>query len=207
MILLMIACGGGDVVYPVGLEPFEVNTAPWPEGEDFPETFSLVSGEHASGGVYAHGRGWIRADIVSVREAMFDPDVVVDRRRVDEWTVEDMPPGEFELVYRIHNVVHDVITVEFTNEWRHGVVEGKAGEVPTVAAAAWSMVDGIDLVRLIQGSVVLTAETESVTAFEVIEHLDATATGPEDVEGTLNDLYASVVPVAHGEPMPEWPAE
>lgn len=207
MLGLMIACWSGEVVYPVGLEPFEENTAAWPEGEDFPETISLVSGDHEAGGAFAHGRGWIRAGIVEVREALFQPEVVVDRRRVDEWTSEVVASEEFDAVVQVHLVVHDVITVEFTNEWRHGVVDGKAGEAPEVAAGAWNKVDGSDLLRLLQGSFVLTAESESVTAFEVIEHLDATATGPEDVEGTLSDLYASVVAVAHGEPVPEWPAE
>lgn len=204
----LIACGGGEVVYPTGLAPFETNTAPWPEGDDFPEELSLVSGDHASGGVYAHGRGWVRAGITDVREAMFDPAVVTDRRGVDEWTSEDLAAdAEFDRMFRVTLTIHDVITVEFTNEWRHGIVDGKEGQAPEVAAVSWSKVEGSDLVHLLQGSIVLTAEDEGTTAFEIMEHLDATATDTDDVTGALNDLFASVVAVVHGEPLPEYPAE
>ena len=79
------ACRNREVAFPVGLEPLETNTAPWPQGsanDPYPEELSMVSGE--DDWLWAHARGYVKAPLLTTWEALRDLDVDVDRRRSDD---------------------------------------------------------------------------------------------------------------------------
>ncbi|MEZ4239937.1 MAG: hypothetical protein R3F59_28060 [Myxococcota bacterium] len=79
---------------------------------------------------WAHLRGFVRAAPEDVWAAAVDPDVGVDRREVDEWTVEDEPRATLDASYRVENTVHDVLT----GELRAVVAPRAAGRRPGRAA-------------------------------------------------------------------------
>lgn len=194
------ACRDPDPEFPAGLGPLEENQAPWPAG-DAPEALAVVSGER-DGYAWAHARGWVHASVAETWAALQDPAVAVDRRRVDEWTVTGLAPT-WDVAFLIHNVVHDVVTVEFDVEWQHGVVAGDT-EAPEAVGARFDKTGGTEFIERMQGSVILV-EDGDVTAVELQEHLEAILTGVEEVENYLLDLHADLVARVHDEPLPEHP--
>lgn len=205
--LLLPAClGDGTVEFPPGLAPLEENTAPWPqpEGDDtYPETPSVVSGE-GEDWAWVHLRGYVHGTVDETWAALQDPEVVLDRREVDEWSVTQLQEEGYDVSFSVHNIVHDVITIEFDVAWREGAVEGTLDD-PQVVGVRFQKVEGTDFIELMEGSVTVYEVTEDATAIEIIEHLDATGTDPvEACTSWMSDLYASVVARVAGDPLPTW---
>lgn len=196
------ACFGDDLTtFPPGLEPLEDNTALAPTGaEPFPEVLTIVTGtgpEHAWG----HARGFIRRDLKTTWAAMRTPEVSVDRRQVDEWTVDEDTEPEYPFSYVIHNTVRRLIVVRFDVAWRHGVATGDL-ERPQVVAGRWQKTFGSTVISLLRGSYVAREVAPGVTEIELVQHLSALQGGPTPIESFLGDYFASVRAAAHGEPLP-----
>jgi hypothetical protein len=195
-LLLALACHH-ELEFPDGLEPLEENLAPPPEGsEDWPETLSLVSGEDDFN--WTHGRGYVREAVETVIAAVEDPDVGVDRRRVASWDVEMDTEPEYDVSYAVHTVVEDIVTVEYDLAWRHGIVSDG------VLGTRWQKTEGDALIDLIEGSLVTAETVNGVTEVQFIYHLQAPMTSTEDTEQYVSDFYASILAVAHGEPLPTY---
>lgn len=187
------------------LQPIEVNRAPLPEaidGDAYPETLSFVSGGGGDGW-WAHARGYVHADTATVWAAALDPEVDVDMREVDEWSVTDSPFPSLDASYRIHNVVNDVITVEFDLWWRHEL-QGGTEEAPELVVALWDKTDGTMFIDLLKGSLVITpVEGETaITEVDFVEHLVAPMRDDQTLVTALSDLHADLVARAHGSPLP-----
>lgn len=205
--ILLTGCifGKEEIVFPPGLEPLEENRAPWPTGtqnDPYPETIEVISGESDSY-YWAHGRGFIQAPIEETWQALQDPEVNVDRRKVDSWSSSRMEVPNCEIAYVIHNRVDDVVTVEFDVTWCHGQVAGESGD-PDIVGIRFQKTDGSDFIDSMLGSLVLYRKEKTVTAVEYIEHLDAIMVGTPEVENTIKDLHASAVAKVHDNPLPTW---
>lgn len=206
---VLAGCHGGKdtaAVVPTGLEPLEdTNLAAAPgakDGDDYPEELSLVGGE-SDGYDWAHGRGYLHASVSDVWAAMAQPEVVVDRRRVQEWTVElDVDP-DYDVSFLLHETSHDIVTVEFDVTWIQGRLAGEEG-APTSVGARWTKTDGTDLIYLLQGSVLLEQVEAEITEIQLIEHLDTPGSDSSDVELVLNGLFDSLAATIHGEPLPTY---
>lgn len=197
--------GNKTTEFPPGLEPLEENTAEPPpavEGNPYPETFNVVQG-NTDDTDWLHGRGYIHASVQQVWGAMKDPEVCVDRRKVDSWTVELNVEPDYEVSWRTRNTVNDIITVEFDVTWRQGLVEGTP-EDPEVVGGAYQKTWGSTVIDYMAGSVVLRKVDESTTLFEFIHRLQALMSGAESVASQGPDLYASVLARVHGEPLPTY---
>lgn len=208
--LSLLACTGKEAVheFPAGLEPLEDNRAPVPEGTDddpYPEELSLVSGhDETSDYGWAHAIGFAHADLRDTWAALQDPEVDIDRRRVQEWEVTEDYESGYDNSYLIHNVSHDIVTVTFDIAWRHGAVEGTA-DAPELVAIRWQKVEGTEFVTLLEGSALLEPVDDGVTQISLVEHLDSAGSGEEeDVEAYFTDLYASVLAWLAGEPLPTY---
>jgi hypothetical protein len=206
--LLGVGCWGNkDLTFPPGLEPLETNLAPWPEGTEddpWPETLELVSGEGDL--LWAHGRGYVHAPLPDTWEALRDPDVDVDRRRVASWTVSYDVPQDYDYCYRIHVVVEDIVTLEWDIDWHHGVVNGDLDD-PEAVGVRFFKSEGSSLIDLQAGSIAAFSLDDTTTALELIEQLDAPATSEEDLTSYLQDFFDSIVAYVHGRPLPEYPEE
>ena len=103
----------------------------------------------------------------------------------------------YDYSYRIHNVVRDIVTLEFDVTWRQGAVEGTV-EAPTRVGIRYQKTAGSDYIDLLRGSIVLTAVGDEVTAVEMIEHLQAAAgAGQAEIEAYFRDLFADTLEFVH----------
>jgi hypothetical protein len=205
--LTLLACGKpADIDFPSELAPLEENQAPWPsptEETEFPETLEIVSGGD-SNLWWAHARGYVQAPADEVWAHLRDPDTDVDRREVDEWEVTDGTVPRFDDSYTIHCTVHDLLTVQYDLTWVHELQAGTV-DAPERVVAQWDKTDGTQFITLLAGSLVLEPEEDGVTRVEYVEHLTASLRDDETIAQYLSDLHASLVAVAHGEPLPVWP--
>jgi hypothetical protein len=195
-------------VFPPGLEPLEDNTAPLPmlgrDGEA-PESIVILTGERPTGLVFGHARGYIRAPITRVWEALRETDVNADRRATDEWSrVEvDVLPEGLTHSYIIETVVHAFITARYQVTWRHGLVEGELEE-PEKVAVRWQKTFGLALIEVLEGSIVLTALDDELTEIEIVERLDAPSTDEDTIRLFLKDLFDETVLYTKGLPLPTY---
>lgn len=205
--LLLVGCkkDQDDFEIPNDLAPLEdVNLAPQvpADGADTtPEAIVFASGE--SDLYWAHARAYVKADVATTWAALQEIDVDVDRREVDEWTMSDNPDPAYDTSYIIHNVVHDIITVEYDITWAHEVQEGTVAD-PTLAMAFWSKTDGSPVIELLRGTAVLREVEPGVTEVEFIQHLAAALRDEATIVSYLQDLYDDLVDEVHERPLQEF---
>jgi len=210
--LALVAChfhlgkdGDDSSLVLTGLEPLEdENLASAPQGsssEPYPEEIEIVTGD-ADDYAWAHARAYVHQDVATTWAAFANPDVVVDRRRVDEWTVAD-DVADYDVSFLIANTSHDIIDVEFDLTWIEGATAGSADD-PEEVGIRWSKTGGSDLVKVLDGSAQLLPADDGVTEVQLIEHLDTPGSGSEDIQAYFEDLYASVLASVAGEDLPTW---
>lgn len=203
----LLACKGKEVTSnaPPGLQPLEEENlakAPTRSGDAYPESMNVVSGE-TDDYAWAHARGYVHADLATVWDAFATPEVVVDRRRVQEHDVTwDVEP-EYDVSFILHNTSYDIVTVEFDLTWRQGATAGTA-EDPDEVTIRWEKTDGSAFVYLLEGSVVLLPADDDVTEVQLIEHLATAGSGAEEVEAYFADLFDSVLAHIAGEALPTY---
>lgn len=199
-----LGCGGNSSsTFPEGLEPLETNKANWPAaqaGDPHPEAISFKVG---SGDDYewAHAKAYVHAPLAKTWAALRDPDACADRKSITSWTVTRDVESGYDYSYRIHNVVEDVVTVEFDNTWRHGVVDGTLSD-PEQIAARYQKTWGSNYLTLLRGSVVARQTDDQTSEVEFIEHIDAMGQDYNTAKRTINDYFLSVVALAHDKPLP-----
>lgn len=196
---------------PDQLAPLEdVNLAPevpGQPGDPFPEQLAFASGEDLEADRYwAHARGWVHADCADVWAALRVHEVMVDRRSVDEWTVESDVLPEFDFSFVVHNTVHDFLTVNFDLTWVHEVQVGDLS-VPERVVVRWDKTDGTGFIDLLSGSMVLHRIDGGLCELEAIEHLRAAREDETTLVQYLTDLHADVVATVQGQPLPDYPEE
>lgn len=203
---LAMGCGSDEATpFSPGLQPLEVSTAPAPSAtatDRYPEVIAVRSGR-LSTHEWAHGRGYIHAPIARVYEALRDPDVNVDRRRVTEFMTTPNSEPEYPFSYRVHNVVNDVVTVEFDVSYRLGPMSG-TDSAPTAVSQVYQKTFGSDFIELMRGSVVARQVDAQTTEIEVVRHLKSISTGIPEVELFVRDMYASVLARVRGQPLPRY---
>lgn len=205
--LALPACFGDSVtVFPPGLEPLEQNTAPAPagrRGDEQPEEIVIVTGERPDGLAFGHARGYVKAPLALVWEALRHTDVNVDRRAVDEWTRVELENADPNLSYNylIQVVVRAIITARYEVTWRHGVAAGDPEE-PEKVAIRWQKTFGLALIEVLEGSIVLTQLDDELTEIEIVERLDAPQTDEDTVRQYLQDMFDEVVLYVRGHPLP-----
>lgn len=207
--LLLAGCFDNvDTPFPPGLEPLEdVNQAPAPapaEGDPYPEQLSTVrlfAPDATERTPSVHARAYVHAPVATVWEALRNPDVDADRRVFSSWSAMPLDEPEYDFSYVVHAVIVNVITVEYDVTWRHGAVVGTL-EHPELVAITYQKTFGSTAVQDLRGSIVLRAVTPDVTEMEIIEYLRAVSSNHTNIESFLHDMYAGVVALSHGEPLP-----
>ena len=194
---LLGACLAPETVAeaPEDLEPLGApRSVDWPADDQ--ETINLAHEEQAEFS-YAEGRGVVLADVETVYGCLQEDMVNVNRREAASWeVVEEEPPDGVERAYSIPTLVENLLPVEYTDYWLHGLV-GDEGR------SRYRMIFGNDFMSYKEGSIVLTATPDGGGArLELIGRLEATARGSDTVAQYLGDVYADAVACAHGEPWP-----
>lgn len=201
------ACGpDAPPPLPADLVPLDaVNQAPLPEPTEefeYPEAFNTTTGDEGDYH-WAHGRGYVRRPMAQVWNALRDPEVLIDRRHVHEWSVTKDIDKTRAASWRAHNIVHDVLTVDFDSEWRLDT-SGGTDESPEAVAGRGVKVAGTTFITLLDDSVVLRVVEEDVTLVELIRHADTLNTGEAENEQYVKDVYETLRERAWGRAFPVW---
>ena len=200
--LAVSACGGDEATpFPPGLDPLERATAPAPVAtatDRYPEVLRTAAGE-TSAYEWVHGRAYVHASLDQVFAAMRDPDVATDRRRVSEYTVARNSEPQYPTSFRVHNVVHDIITLEFDIDWRLGLNETAS---PRVALGRYQKTNGTTFITLLAGSVQARQVEANVTELELVRHIKSSGSGAVDAEQYLRDYYANILARVRGQALP-----
>lgn len=203
----LIACFGDEVTpFPPGLEPLEDCSAGFPEasgGDDSPQGIQTDSGQDDDRR-WASGCGFLDADVPTAWQAIQDADVVTDRRKATAWEVTDRDhEPEYDVSFRVYTEVDDILTVDYDIDWRQGVWEGEE-DAPESVVGRWQKTDGFELIEVLEGSILLESTQDGGTRVQVVEHLEAPGYDPEDLAQYIEDLHASIVAAAAGQPLPTW---
>jgi len=175
-------------------------TALWPpakDGDTHPEELNVAPGVK-EGWEFSHGRAYIHAPLAKVLEALKDPDVLADRRRVKEWPLlkeAGSPQTPTDFVTRW--TVKAVVPVKVDVAWKLGVTSGTAA-APKEVTLTGEKVAGSTFLKLFNFWVV----ARKVTSLELVDHVKGIQVGWKDAEQTEKDLFASVTARVHGQPLP-----
>ena len=203
---LVVGCGGDEAtVFPPGLQPFEAVTVPAPAavaGDDHPEVFNSRAGEGADY-EWAQGHGYVHASLARVYEALRDPEVTTDRRRVASFTVTSNTEPEYPFSYRVHNVVHELVTIEFDMSWRLGPNESTEA-APTAVSAVYQKTFGSTFIDVLRGDVVARRVDDNTTEIEMVRHIRSAGAGGPEAELYLHDMYNSILARVRGQPLPRY---
>jgi len=193
--------------FPEGLEPLEKNKASWPAGSGYPETLSCASGTNEDEDVgeytWVHCKTYVNHPIADVYAAYQKPRVVIDRRAVNEIDVTwDVEP-EYDVSYRVHHTVHDVITVEFESTWRHGDVDGYEDEL-TEVGSRWQKTWGTEVIELIRGSIFTTEVDANNTGLEIVVHQKTLQADEPLMMDYIRDLQTDILAETDGKSLPTY---
>ena len=111
----------------------------------------------------------------------------------------------YEYSFLVHYVVDNILTVEWDDQWRYGVIDGTVDE-PTFGMIKHQKVQGSSFIHLSEGTIqVLATDDPDVTKLAFVEHLDAVSGGDGDVIKGMQHNYDAMVAVAHANPIPPCP--
>ncbi len=188
--------------FPPGLAPIEdVGTLP-PAGtaaDPHPETLALDKGQDDDSN-WVHAAGYVHASVKDVYAALATPDVVADRHNVTSYgstmTVED-----YEVSFRLHYKIDNIVTVEFDLTFREGRVTGSA-DAPTAASVVYAKTYGSNLVKMMRGSIEVTGIDDHTSELRFAQRMVATQTNEDNIAKWTESVFASVVATVHGQSLP-----
>ncbi len=153
---------------------------------------------------WAQARGYLHTDLDRAAACMRLAEIMVDRRSVDAWQLTEIPDPDYDFSATIWQLVEDIVDVEFTNQWRHSVLDdGGGGEL---LAVRWKKIEGSDFLPLLEGSMCFLPAEEGVLEGQIIEHLDAPLTDAAATAAqTIEDYYTELRACGRGEELPEYP--
>lgn len=203
---LLAGCGEDEATsFPPGLQPLEAVTVPLPAavaGDAHPEVLNTRVGD-AEIYEWAQGRGYVHAPLARVYEALRDPEVTTDRRRVSEFTSTPNSEPEYPFSYQVHNTVHDIVTLTFDISWRLGPIDGTES-APTAVSAVYQKTFGSSFIEILRGDFVARAVDADTTDIEMVRHIKSSGAGGPEAELYLRDVYASVLARVRGQPLPRY---
>lgn len=186
--------------FPPGLEPLETNPVP-AASAPFTEELRMTSEENPFIKIYARGFVLVAPDVLWA--AAKNPEANAAACTTSEHSITPDSQPEYEFSFMVHYIVHNVLTVEWDDQWRFGTLTN-------AGAMRWLIkhqkVQGSDFIRLSEGTIELSAtEDPHVSELSFVEHLDAFGGGPDDVRKGVRRNYEALVAVAHGQPIPPCP--
>ncbi len=187
----------------VGYTPLEpVTDIQLPAGTaDDPFPATLVTSSGAGAPDWAHGMGYVHADLAAVYLALHDP-AASYIHGTDHWFVTGAVEPEFPISFQVEYQVHDVISVWWDITYRGGPLAGSS-DAPDEVGFRYQKTAGTNHVRVQSGSLVARPVAPGVTSLEMVGYIDADRSGASDVEGTLKDWFSDLS-VLSGAPAPQW---
>lgn len=187
--------------FPPGLEPLEPNEVPDAASYDeFLETVTLDSDD-----IRIHGRGYIHAPPGVLWQLMKIPEAMIARCKTSERTIQPGNEPEYEFAFLVHYIVRDLLTVEWDDQWRYGVIEGTP-DAPSFGMVRHQKVQGSDFIAVSEGTIqVLATDDPQVSELAFVEHLDAISGSAQDVIRGMQDNFNRLHALTHDAPDPGCP--
>ena len=205
-LLLLAGCQDNITTpFPPGLEPIEDDPVPVQQGGARTETLVTQAMDDNSGVRHIYGRGYVLASPAAVWLAAKTPQVMIAVCSTDSQTITPNDEPDYEFSFLVHYIVHNVLTIEWNDQWRYGTVEGTP-EAPTIAMMRHQKTDGSDFIALSEGTVQVSATDDpNVTELAFVERLDASGGGDSDVIKGVQNNYNAMVAAGHGNAIPACP--
>lgn len=194
--------GETETSFPAGLAPLGESRVEASSEGGFPEELQMVSGSDID--TWVHARGYLHAPVSEVWKALQDEQVFVDRRAVSEYTIEWDTEPEYDVSFVVSQTVEDIITVSYDVGWRQGFVDGTL-EGPETVAIRFQKVFGTELIKRMEGSIVLVTVEEGFSEFQFQEHMETPIPDTDSLESFVTDMYAEMLAWVHGEDLPTYP--
>lgn len=196
--ILALCAGCQDNImtpFPEGLEPLEDNTVP--EQPDGPFVEMLRTSASNTDYIHVHARGFVLVPFETMWEAAKAYEPNVSRCKTSAHMVTEHTEPQYEYSFLIHYIVHDILTVEWDDQWRFGRVTDE------LAMIRHQKIMGSDFISLSEGTIqVLATSDPNVTELAFVERLDALTAKASDVLEGVQHNYNALVAVAHGQPIP-----
>lgn len=191
-----------DTPFPPGLVPLEANPVPDAAGA---RSETLRTATSTRDYLRAYGRGFVLAPPATVWAAVEMPTSIVAACSTDQQLVTPTTDPAYELVLQIHYVVHNVLTIEWDDQWRFGTIAGTPA-APALAMVKHQKVGGTSYITLSEGTIQLAATDDAaVTELEFVEHLDAVGGSTADLLKGMQHDFDAIVATSHGNPIPRCP--
>jgi len=205
---LVLAAGcqhGTSTPFPPGLMPLEDNQVSDTDSTD--EVLRTMSVHDPDVDHDVHGRGLVHVDPNTLWAVSQMPAAMVARCATDSQaiTLGDDPMYVFSFV--VHYVVNQILTVEWDDEWRYGVIaDGSTPDMPFLGMVEHQKTNGSSFITLSEGTVEILATDDPATSeLAFVEHLTAASGSDGDLVAGMKANYDALVALAHGMPIPPCP--
>jgi hypothetical protein len=184
--------------FPPGLEPLEANVVPAQPDGPFAEGLRVVT--DGAGTIEVYARGFVTVPFATMWAAAQAPEPNVSTCATSEHMVTVGNETQYDFSFLIHYIVYDVLTVQWDDQWRFGLIEDDFGMI------RHQKVQGSDFITLSEGTIQVLATTDpDVSELAFVEHLDAVSATTADVVQGVQHNYDSLMATAHGNPIPPCP--
>ena len=130
---------------------------------------------------------------------------MVARCSTDSQTIMPDTEPAYAFSFLVHYVVNNILTVEWDDQWRYGVITGEAPAV-LLGMVRHQKIKGSDFITLSEGTVqVIATDDPAITELAFVEHLDAVMGSTGDLVAGMQANYDALVALAHGAPIPNCP--
>lgn len=146
---------------------------------------------------FVRARATVHASLEQTWAALRDPDVLVDRRRLRRYTVEQEREAGYAVAFRTRIMPRAIVSVELDLTWRQRVVPGG---VEVRYAKTW----GTSFVKEMEGTITLREVAPGVTEVTYAQRMSATRADSSDIAAWTRDLHASMLARVHGRPLPAY---
>ncbi len=198
-LIVLAACQDNVATpFPPGLEPLDDNQVP-----DSSEVTEVLRHKTVSGGpINVHGRGYVLVAPGTLWALTKQPEAMIARCSTTEQRVTVDTDGAYEFSFLVHYTVRDILTVEWDDQWRYGVIEGTVDD-PELGMIRHQKTQGSDFIDISEGTIqVLATDDPDVSELAFVEHLEAVSGGADDVLAGMQNNYDALVALAHGAAIP-----
>jgi hypothetical protein len=198
-LIVLAACQDNVATpFPPGLEPLDDNQVP-----DSSEVTEVLRHETVSSGpINVHGRGYVLVAPGTLWALTKQPAAMIARCSTTEQRVTVDTDGAYEFSFLVHYIVRDILTVEWDDQWRYGVIEGTVDD-PELGMIRHQKTQGSDFIDVSEGTIqVLATDDPDVSELAFVEHLEAVSGGADDVLAGMQNNYDALVALAHGAAIP-----
>jgi hypothetical protein len=188
----------------IGLEPLEHN--PIPEQTSGPYSETLQTSTDDSGYIHVYGRGFVHVDAAKLWQLSKNPEALVAKCSTDGQAVTPNDEPKYEYSFVVHYTVHDVLTVQWDDAYRFGVLAG-ADDAPELGMIKHQKINGSSFISLSAGTIQVTPTLDDTSTSELafVEHLNAEGSSDSDVVSGVRYTYAALLALAHGQAIPPCP--